>query len=204
MITTYKTFLLASFVALYDDLYGHAPPSKSSREGISVSGLAARDEAGRAVETPLPNAADVQMDEVRVRIVAHTAASQSESSLAQFERVDAGHPQVNSFRLNVKAVPCNSRGMSSERLVSRRGAVAADDVDLAAWTADRRGEIREDIVQAWINMTNIAGPMIAQEKIELAERFRNVCVAPAVNDVNPLSGVGVVKQKEMIVAIMRG
>src|SRR5215475_13417643 len=94
--------------------------------------------------------------------------------------------------------------MSPERFVSRRGAVAADDVDLATWTADRRGEIREDIVQARINMTNIAGPMIAQEKIELGERFRNVCVASPVNDVNALTGMGVVKQKEMIVAVMKG
>jgi len=142
----------------------------------------------------LPNTADVQVDEVRVRIVAHTAASQSESSLAQFERVDAGHPQIDSFRLNVKTVLCDSRGMSTERFVTRRGAVAADDVDLAAWTADRRGEVREDIVQARINMTNIAGPMIAQEKIELGERLRNVCLAAAINNVNTLSGVRVVEQ----------
>jgi hypothetical protein len=143
------------------------------------------------------------MDEVRVRIVAHTAASQSESSLAQFERVDAGHPQVYSFRLKVKAVLRDSRGMSAERFVGRRGAVAADDVDLAAWTADRRGEIGEDIVQARIKMANIARPMIAQEKVELGERVRNVCVAAAINNVNTLVGVRVVKQKEMIVAIRR-
>jgi hypothetical protein len=86
------------------------------------------------------------VDEVRVRIVAHAAASQTESSLAQFEGVDAGHPQIDSFRLNVKAVLCDSSGTSAERFVRRRRAVAADNVDLAAWTTDRRSEIREDIV----------------------------------------------------------
>src|SRR6476620_4345284 len=63
---------------------------KSSCQGLPVSWLIAGDEIRRTVETPLPNAADVQVDEVRVRIVAHTAASQTESSLTQFEGVDAG------------------------------------------------------------------------------------------------------------------
>ena len=120
-----------------------------------------------------------------MRIVAHTAASQRESRLAQFERVDAGHPQIDGFSLNVKAVLGDSCGASAERFVRRRSAVAADDVDLAAWTADRRCEIREDIVQTRIKMANIAGPMIAEEKIELGERFWNVCLAAAINNVNP-------------------
>ena len=77
-----------------------------------------------------------------MRIIAHTAASQSESSSAQFKRVDAGHPQIDGFRLNVKAVLCDSGGVSAERFVRRRGAIAADDVDLAAWTADRRERIQ--------------------------------------------------------------
>jgi len=43
-------------------------------------------------------------------------------------------------------------------------------------------------------MANITGPMIAQEKIELGQRVRNVCVAVTINNVNTLSGVGVIKQ----------
>jgi hypothetical protein len=43
-------------------------------------------------------------------------------------------------------------------------------------------------------MANIAGPMIAQEKIELGERVWKVCVAAAINNVNTLTGVRVVKQ----------
>ena len=84
--------------------------------------------------------------------------------------------------------------MRLRRYVSRRGTVAADDLDLAAWKADRRSEIREDIVQARIEMANITGPMIAQEKIELGERLRNVCLAPAINNVNTFTGVRVVEQ----------
>jgi hypothetical protein len=43
-------------------------------------------------------------------------------------------------------------------------------------------------------MANIARPMIAREKIELAERVWNVSVATAMNNVNPLTGVRLVKQ----------
>ena len=150
------------------------------------------DEIRRTVEAPLPNTADVQVNEVRVRIVAHTAASQTESSLAQFEGVDAGHPQIDGFRLNVKAVLCDSSGARTERFVRRRRAVAADDLDLAARAADRRGEIREDIVQTRIEMANVACPMIAKEMIELGERTWKVLLTMAVNNIDPLRGVRVV------------
>jgi hypothetical protein len=43
-------------------------------------------------------------------------------------------------------------------------------------------------------MANFTSPMIAQEKIELGERFRNVCLATAINNVNTLCGVRVVEQ----------
>jgi hypothetical protein len=44
-------------------------------------------------------------------------------------------------------------------------------------------------------MANITGPMIAQEKVELGERVRNVRVAAAISNVNTLFGMRVVKQK---------
>jgi len=127
-----------------------------------------------------------------VRIVTHAAASQSQSSLAQFERVDAGHPQIDGFRLNVKAILCDSRGVSTERFVRRRSAVAADDVDLATGMSDRGREIVKDIVQTRIEMANVACPMIAEEIIELGERTWKVPLTMAVNNIDPLSGVRVV------------
>jgi hypothetical protein len=52
----------------------------------------------------LPNAADIHVNEVRMRIVAHTAASQGKRAAVRFERVDARYPQINGFLLNVKTV----------------------------------------------------------------------------------------------------
>jgi len=70
--------------------------------------------------------------------------------------------------------------------------------------ADRRGEVRQDIVQARIKMANVAGSMIAQEIIEFGECGRKILIAAAINNINPLGGVGVVKQQAMLLVIRRG
>ena len=71
-----------------------------------------------------------------MRIVAHAPATQRERRLAQLERIDAGHAQVDCFRLNVKAVPGHSGGVSAKGFIRQRGAVAAHDVDLAVGMSD--------------------------------------------------------------------
>jgi hypothetical protein len=53
------------------------------------------------------------MNEIRVGIVTYTAAVKSQSRFAQLERIDTWHAQVNSFRLNVQAVPGNAGGVSA-------------------------------------------------------------------------------------------
>ncbi len=52
-------------------------------------------------------------------------------------------------------------------------------------------------------MANVARPMIAQEIVEPGERVRNVLVTAAVNNINALTGVRVVKQQETILAVLR-
>jgi hypothetical protein len=49
-------------------------------------------------------------------------------------------------------------------------------------------------------MANVASPMIAQEIIERGDRAWNVLVTTAVNNINSLSGVRVVKQQAMFLA----
>src|SRR5580704_4436076 len=52
-------------------------------------------------------------------------------------------------------------------------------------------------------MANVAGPMIAEEIIELGERERNVLVIMTINNLNALAGVRVIKLQEMIPALIR-
>ena len=126
-----------------------------------------------------------------------------ESRLAQLERVDAGHAEVDRFCVSVKAILGDTGGVSAKEFVCSGGAVAANDVDLAAGMADRRGEIGEDIVQTRIEMANVARPMIAQEIIEFGKGVRKVLVALAVNDINPVASMSVVEQQEVILALVR-
>jgi len=53
-------------------------------------------------------------------------------------------------------------------------------------------------------MANVAGPMIAEEIIELGERERNVLVIMTINNLNALAGVRVIKLQEMIPALLEG
>ena len=173
---------------------------------IDVEGeeLIAGEQAGRAIETPLADTAGIDVDEIRVRVVANAAAMEGESCFAQLERVDARHAQVDGFGLNVEAVLGDAVSVSAKRFVRRRSAIAADDVDLAAGMTDRDRQIVEDIVETGIEMANVAGAMIAEEIIELGERGGNELVATAVNNISPLGGVRVVKQQMMILALRRG
>jgi hypothetical protein len=50
-------------------------------------------------------------------------------------------------------------------------------------------------------VANVAGPVIAEEIIEPGERAGNVLSGVAVNDVDSLASVGVVKQQAMILAL---
>lgn len=69
---------------------------------------------------------------------------------------------------------------------------------------DRHGEVRQDIVKARIEMADFTRLMVAQEIIELAEGAWNVLFTLAVNNVNPLAGVRVVKQQVMAVNLVGG
>src|ERR1700751_3599441 len=92
--------------------------------------------------TAAERAARVHVDEVRVRIVAYSAANQSESGLARLDRVDAGHPadqqtmSISPPGLNGKAILSGSSG-------------AAVKMRIKNWPA-------------------MTGPVIAQEKSSLA------------------------------------
>ena len=51
-------------------------------------------------------------------------------------------------------------------------------------------------------MANIAGPMIAQEIIELGKRTRNVLFSAPVSNFHPLARVRVIEPQEMILVIV--
>jgi len=55
------------------------------------------------------------------------------------------------------------------------------------------GQCVEQIEQAGVEMTYLTGTMVAEIAIELGQRIRQVIFAAAVNDIEPLIGMGVIK-----------
>jgi hypothetical protein len=70
--------------------------------------------------------------------------------------------------------------------------------------SDRHRKIGENIVQARIEMADVSGLMIAQEIIQLGECAGNVLIPRAVDDIEPFTGVNIVKPQKMFLAILKG
>jgi hypothetical protein len=77
------------------------------------------------------------MDEAGARIVAHAAASESQCGIAERERVHTRNPDVDGVCLQVEAIPGDAGGAGAKELVTPRGPITTDDLDLGTRMADR-------------------------------------------------------------------
>lgn len=164
--------------------------------------LVAGGEGGGTIEAPLADAAGIDVDKVGMGIVADASAGEGKGRAPESEGIDAGHAEVNGFRLDVKAVFGDAGGVFAKRRIGGRAAIAANDVDFAAGMADGGGEVREDVVEARIEVANVVGDVVAQEVIEPGQGCGDVLRAAAVNDADALAGVGVVEQQGMILGFV--
>lgn len=81
----------------------------------------------------------------------------------------------------------------TQEFVAPGRSVSTDHVDLAAGIVHRTCQVVEQVEQMGIEMTYLAGTMVAEIAIELGQRIRQVIFAAAVNDIEPLIGMGVIK-----------
>ena len=152
--------------------------------------------SGAAV-APRANPAGVHVHESGTGVIADAASGESECRVAQSESVDTGNANVDGVRLHVQTVLGNSGGTRAEKCIAPGGAVTADDVDFGVGMADGGSEVRQDVEEARIVVLDFAGAVVAEEMVELSLGVREVQVSPAVNDVDPFSGVGVIKAQVM-------
>src|SRR5271165_1360753 len=82
---------------------------------------------------------------------------------------------------------------STQKFIAPGCAVSADYVDLTTGVVKRRGQLAEQVEQMRIEMAHLSGAMIAEIMVELIQRFRQVSFAAPVNDVEPLTGMGVIE-----------
>jgi hypothetical protein len=139
------------------------------------------------------NAPDVYVYEIGMGIVAHAAPVERKSSFAQLLGIHAGHSKIDRLRLHVKAVFGNSLRMSAKELIAPRCSVSTYNIDLSARPVDSHSQLLKEIIKSRLKMPDITRTMVAEKIVELADGLRNIGVPPAVYDVEPFSGVGVIE-----------
>jgi hypothetical protein len=151
---------------------------------------------------PVANAADVDVHEIRVSVIADSASMKRYCSVSQSRRGDAGDPDINCHRLHVEAVKGHSVSVCAEVFITPGGAIAADYIDFEIRIAERGSEIVQEIEDPRIIGANIARTVIAQIVAQPIKRFPVVSVAIAVDDVEALSCMGM--EKVQLVRTSRG
>jgi hypothetical protein len=146
---------------------------------------------------PVSDPPNVNVDEIGSAVVADPAAMQCQGSIAQLGSGHSRKPDINRFRLHVQTVLGDSgvRAARPQKLIRTWSSISADDVDLGRGTTEGSGQIVQQVKHAWIVVVDVAGAIVAQVLVEAVERRRQIRVAPAVHDVEPLVGVGVVEQQ---------
>ncbi len=135
------------------------------------------------------------MNKIGARIESDASTAKSQREIPHFLSLHSRQTNVDRLRLHMKAVFGDTGGVGPQKFVAPGGAVTADDVDLAVRMLRHDGEVREQVKQARIEMMDVAGAMIAQEMIQLIQRFRHVSLAAAINEVDVFARVCVIKTK---------
>jgi hypothetical protein len=120
---------------------------------------------------------------------------QRDSSVAQGQCIDARDSNVDGVRLHVQAASGYTGRASAEELVAPGAAIATDDVDFRAGTAERSGKIGEDVENVGIVMSDGASAVVPQEMVESLFSLRQKSVATAIDDINPLARVRMTEAK---------
>lgn len=138
------------------------------------------------------------MYEVRLLIVANSAAMESKCSVANFGRRNARNADVNGLGFHMLAMQRHAVSMFSEVVIAPRSAIAADNVDRAVWMAEAGHQIVQQIELFHIVIFDIPGAVIAQEMIELRHRIRQVAIANAVHNIDVLPCMKMDKPKPIL------
>ena len=187
--------------------HGAALGDVGQRQGVAGKRLAVDRDLHRAAvrkyagelfaghARPHANAADVHMHEGRtgLRIEADAAARQAKSDLADLFERDAGDVEVHGAPENMLAVTRHALTAAAQHGVSRRRAVAANDLDrlLGAGLALH---FPDQIDQPRIHVGGFAAPPVAQEPVELLDRRIVVAAIALVGDGDVFTGMDVVQR----------
>src|SRR5208283_357096 len=81
-------------------------------------------ESGRASTAPGAKRAGIQVNEIRLPVIADSAAGQSQGMPGQIRAIDAREPHIDGASLEVQAVPRNAAAAFAQLFVGLRRTIA--------------------------------------------------------------------------------
>lgn len=144
-------------------------------------------------QSPAADAADIDVHELLLRVVADAPTMQTQSSISQGGGFHTGHADINSHGLHVQAVLRDSAGAAAEKVVTPGRAISANHIDFGILPAEAAGQVVQQVKEPRVEVMDSAGAMVAEEELKLLDGRRNILVTPAIDHINPLVGVSVIE-----------
>ena len=164
-----------------------------------MHGAAVREHPGKLVVVharPVTDAAGIEMNERRSRgrIEADAATLQTKPGVANLLQLHVRDVEVHRMAEHVLAEARHARGAAAEHGVGGRGSVGGDDLDRLL-AVDVAVDFPEDVEQVTIHRGLVLAAPVAEEVIELLQRFFVVTAVALEGDGEVFVGMGVVEGK---------
>src|SRR3546814_4464353 len=130
------------------------------------------------------------MDEIGARIVADAALTQAHRRLADLGEFAARHVQVDGHGAHVIAVPRHTRTAPAQSGVRDRRAVAGDNLERFVGLQPRIQAVQH-VEAVAVDLLYLVGAMVAEDVVDLAERFADVLPVLPVDRLQLFAGVQV-------------
>ncbi len=133
------------------------------------------------------------MDKLGRSVIPDAAAMQAEGRIAKLGSGHTGDANIDRHGLHVEAVFGHAVPVAAQVFIAPGRAVAAYDIDFGIGMSQGHGQIMQKIEDARIIVVNIAGAVVAQIMIHSRQGVGIIGVPVAVDNIEPLPGVGVKK-----------
>jgi hypothetical protein len=114
-----------------------------------------------AAVTPRADAADIDMDESRARVITDPATTERKSSIVQRQGVNSWDADVNRVSLHMLALLRHTRRVGAKEFIAPGSAIPTNDVDLCIRMSDSGSQIGKNVKDMRIIMLYVACTMVA-------------------------------------------
>jgi hypothetical protein len=151
------------------------------------------------LELPAPDAADIHVDEIRLRVVSDATALKGESRVPEIGSSHARQTDIDRHGLHVQALASDSITMRPQEFIAPGRAVPADYADLGVGLTQLGREIVQQVENPGVVVADVAGTVVTQIPIQAIKRFGKIPAALAIDDIQAFPGM----QMKELEAILR-